>query len=171
MADFAGKFVSSRQDWPTPDGMWRSLDDEFHFTIDLAADHSNAKTPKFFSSEENALTQDWLGVGWLNPPYGGTASNKLQAWVQKAAEESARHGSTVVMLIPARTNTVWWHRFCMTAAEVRFICGRPKFGDAEHGLPQPLALIVFAPHHGGTRFSSLFVHTGAHGLGEVEPNA
>jgi len=61
------------------------------------------------------------------------------------------------MLIPARTNTVWWHDYCMKAKEIRFIKGRPKFGDAKHGLPQPLAIVIFAKHYGETKFSSFSI--------------
>ena len=69
---------------------------------------------------------------------------KLSDWVRKAYLETRKAGCTVVMLIPARTNTRWWHGYCMKAAEIRFLNGRPKFGDAQHGLPQPLAVIVFS---------------------------
>ena len=142
MAGFATKFESRKQEWTTPQDMWDQLNSEFHFSIDLAADGENTKCTSYYSKESDALRQEWNGVGWLNPPYGDGIS-KLSKWVQKAFDETRKPGCTVVMLIPARTNTRWWHQYCMQAAEIRFINGRPKFGNAAHGLPQPLALIVF----------------------------
>ena len=84
----------------------------------------------------------WQGVGWLNPPYGAK-TGKLSDWVKRAYQETRKEGCCVVMLIPARTNTKWFHEYCMKASELRFFKGRPKFGDAKHGLPQPLVLVVF----------------------------
>jgi site-specific DNA-methyltransferase (adenine-specific) len=84
-------------------------------------------------------------------------------FVKKAYNDSQTNENlTVVMLIPARTNTKWFHNYCMKAAEVRFICGRPKFGDSKHGLPQPLILVVFKKSD-TTKFSSF------HYVGDVKP--
>ena len=94
---------------------------------------------------------------WLNPPYGQNSAHKLSNWVQKAFHDSEKYGATIVMLIPARTNTKWWHRFCMRAGEIRFIEGRPKFGGAKHGLPQPLAVVVFHNVGGFATMGSLKV--------------
>lgn len=139
---FKTKFQSHKQEWETPGDLFDRLDQEFHFDIDLAADSTNAKCRRYFSVKDDALAQIWQGTGWCNPPYGGR-EHRLSNWVRKAFLETRKPGCTVVMLIPARTNTRWWHDYCMKAAEIRFINGRPKFGDAPHGLPQPLALIVF----------------------------
>lgn len=147
MAGFDGKFESAKQEWETPQKLFDLLNGEFNFTLDLAADKYNAKCNRFFDENDDALTQDWTGVCWLNPPYGGKSANALKNWVKKAERESAKHGSTIVVLCPARTNTKWWHESCMKAKEIKFICGRPKFGGAKHGLPQPLAVIVFSPHN------------------------
>lgn len=148
MASFAGKFDSNKQDWTTPPTLFARLDAEFHFTIDLAASADNAKCATFYCATDNALTKDWRGVGWCNPPYGAKKDEKLSDWVRHGWEQSRKHGSTVVMFIPARTNTRWFHRYCMQAKELRFIEGRPRFGDAPHGLPQPLVLVVFGPRTG-----------------------
>lgn len=143
MATFTGKFDSNRQDWDTPDSIYLPLDAEFHFQTDLAASPDNARCVRYFTKEQDGLKQPWDGVCWLNPPFGDKSS-KMVDWIKRAYEESQRNPNlTVVMLIPARTNTRWFHQFCMQAAEVRFICGRPKFADATHGLPQPLVIIVF----------------------------
>ena len=141
MANFKGKFDSVRQDWETPAELFEAVDKEFHFTLDVAASEENTKTPRFIAEREDAMTRSWgREVCWLNPPYG--KGYKLSAWVSKAYEESLA-GATTVMLIPARTNTNWFHDLCLKHGEVRFIRGRPKFGGAAHGLPQPLCFVVF----------------------------
>ena len=114
---------------------------EFGFTLDAAASEANRKVEAFISAERDAMTVPWgRNVCWLNPPYG--EGHRLSAWVRKAWEESEM-GATVVMLIPARTNTNWFHDYCLARGEVRFVRGRPKFGGAAHGLPQPLCFVVF----------------------------
>ena len=143
MSKFHDKFESSRQDWETPQDLFNPLNDEFHFTLDAAASNDSAKVKKFFSEEQDGLSQDWgKNVVWLNPPYG-LRKTPISAWVEKAYKASLT-GATTVMLIPARTNTNWFHEFCLKG-EVRFIRGRPKFGGAQHGLPHPLCLVVFRP--------------------------
>lgn len=158
---FATKFDSAKQEWNTPPCLFNQLRREFDFTIDLAADATNAKCNAYFTAEEDALSRaEWHGVCWLNPPYGSQTS-RLSKWVQKAfLEAQTKSDCTVVMLLPARTNTEWWHEFCMRAAEIRFIRGRPKFGDSCHGLPQPLAIVVFRPHLGKTQMSSFVLEKG-----------
>lgn len=144
MAGFAKKFESAKQDWTTPDSLFLPLNAEFKFTLDAAADETNARADQFFSAAEDGLRQNWgKDTVWLNPPYGERAG-KLSDWVRKAWEASVA-GATVVMLIPARTNTNWFHDVCLKHGEVRFVRGRPKFGGADHGLPQPLCVVIFRP--------------------------
>lgn len=155
MANFFGKFESKKQEWATPQDLFDQLNEEFKFTLDLAASPEDAKCPNYYTKEIDGLAQDWNGMCWLNPPYG-SKEYKLENWIKKAYHSTQSNNECiVVMLIPARTNTRWWHNYCMNAAEVKFICGRPKFGNAKHGLPQPLAIIVFKQHDGNTKFSSL----------------
>ncbi len=137
------RFRTENQSWETPQELFDLLNNEFNFDIDLAASKENTKCKKFISKEENALTKSWEGICWLNPPYGGSSKNSLKNWVKKSYEEALKSGCMVIMLIPARTNTEWWHKYCMKANEVRLIKGRPKFKGCTHGLPQPLAIIVF----------------------------
>jgi phage N-6-adenine-methyltransferase len=144
MADFSERFKSTRQNWTTPDTVFHPLAREFAFTLDAAASAENTRAPLFFDEATDGLSQSWgANVVWLNPPYGCKKS-KTSDWVKKAHRESLG-GATVVMLIPARTNTRWFHNYCLKYGEVRFICGRPKFGDADHGLPLPLCIVVFRP--------------------------
>lgn len=155
MADFKKRFESRKQEWATPDVLFATLSVEFKFDVDLAADRYNTKCQVFFDEQADALVQEWNGVCWLNPPFGDK-KHKLIGWIRKSWRETQKDGCTVVMLIPARTNTKWWHDYCMRAHEVRFICGRPRFGNSDHGLPLPLAIVVFKKHQGNTKFSSLF---------------
>lgn len=144
VADFSDRFKSARQNWATPDDVFLPLAREFNFTLDAAASSDNARAVVFFDEAKDGLRQPWGdNVVWLNPPYGCKKS-KTSDWVKKAYRESLS-GATVVMLIPARTNTRWFHDYCLKHGEVRFICGRPKFGDADHGLPLPLCIVVFRP--------------------------
>jgi|SRR3990167_728157 len=146
MADFdKNRFASKKQDWVTPDDVFIPLHKEFKFTLDVAASYQNAKVERFYNGDEiDAMDWPW-GIGeicWLNPPYG--KGYPLSKWVQRAYNQS-QAGATVVMLIPARTNTNWFHEYCLRHGEVRFIRGRPKFGGAKHGLPQPLCVVIFRP--------------------------
>jgi len=144
MADFNGKFDSARQDWETPPDIFEPLHAEFHFTLDAAASANNAKAAKFFDEHDDGLLQDWgREIVWLNPPYGEGAA-KLSDWVEKSYRASLA-GATVVLLIPARTNTNWFHDLCLDKGEVRFIRGRPRFIGCDHGLPWPLCVVIFRP--------------------------
>ncbi len=131
---------SKRMDWPTPWPLFRELDAEFHFEIDVCASASNSKCDRYFTIEDNALDRDWAPlICWMNPPYG----RAIGRWMEKALSES-RNGATVVCLIPSRTDTRWWHEYA-TAGEIRFIRGRIKFEGAEHVAPFPSAIVVFSP--------------------------
>ena len=145
MGDFTkNKFASKKQEWATPQDMFDNLNKVYSFDFDLAADEHNHKCARYFTAADDALKKEWHGNCWLNPPYGNTGETRLAKWVEKAHNEANTGNCQVTMLIPARTNTRWWHEHCMKAAEVLFVCGRPRFGDAIYGLPQPLAIITFA---------------------------
>jgi phage N-6-adenine-methyltransferase len=146
----ASKFDSNNNDWETTQSLFDILNKEFHFTIDLAASSKNTKVKTYFTKEDDALKQKWVGVCWLNPPFGEKGGNQLKHFVEKAHHEFLKNSNTVVMLVPARTNTNWWRKYCSNAKEIRFITGRPNFVGCTHGLMQPLAVIVFAPHVGET---------------------
>ena len=132
-------FSSERQDWETPVELFNELDAEFGFEIDVCATAENAKCRSFFSPEQNGLMQSWRGTCWMNPPYGSA----LPVWMAKAYTASLE-GATVVCLVPARTDTKWWHDFAMRG-EIRLIQGRVRFGQAANAAPFPSAIIVFRP--------------------------
>ncbi len=130
-------FSSKTDDWETPQDLFDKLDQEFEFNLDVCATQDNRKCRNFYTKELDGLKQDWHGVCWMNPPYG----REIGKWVQKAYEESLK-GSTVVCLLPSRTDTRWWHDYCMKG-EVRFIKGRLKFGNSKNSAPFPSAIVIF----------------------------
>jgi len=132
-------FSSRRNNWETPQGLLDKLHEEFHFELDVCATPKNARCKKYYSPEEDGLKQEWKGVCWMNPLYG----REIGKWMKKAYE-SALAGATVVCLVPARTDTVWWFDYC-TKGEIRFIKGRLKFSDLKNAAPFPSAIIVFSP--------------------------
>jgi phage N-6-adenine-methyltransferase len=131
----SNRFKSSNQCWETPDGLFAALDAEFHFTRDGCASAENTKCKEVYSAKNSCLDKIWDGTNWMNPPF-----ENMKHFIKKAFDE--RNRAVTVCIIPARTNTRWWHDYCMKG-EVRFICGRPKFKGCIHGLPQPLALCIF----------------------------
>lgn len=134
-------FSSSTDDWATPQNFFDQLDAEFHFTLDPCATDENAKCPKYYTHRENGLLQNWGGDRvFCNPPYG----REIYAWVKKCYEESRKPATTVVALIPARTDTRYFHEFIYgKAAEIRFVRGRLKFGTASNPAPFPSMVVVF----------------------------
>lgn len=141
-------FSSRTDDWATPQPVFDALDVEFGFELDACADAANAKCARFFTAADDGLAQDWHGTVWLNPPYGRRRAGGIAAWMEKAREASAT-GATVVCLVPARTDTRWWHESAMRAAEVRLIRGRLHFGAGHAPAPFPSAIVVFRPGHSG----------------------
>lgn len=137
----SGMMSSVRHDWATPRSLFDMLDKEFHFTLDVCADPSNAKCEEFFCS--TALTRAWVpidgGAVWCNPPYGRGIGN----WIEKAYRESS-HGNPIVCLLPARTDTQWFHDYCLKG-EIRFLRGRLSFDDQKTRgrAPFPSMLVIF----------------------------
>ena len=132
-------FSSENEVWATPQDFYDKLHAEFNFTLDPCTNGENAKCPTYFTAEDDGLAQDWAPhTVFMNPPYG----RKINDWLEKAYQESLK-GATVVALIPARTETRYWHDYCMQADEIRLVKGRLKFGGAKHNAPSPSAVIVF----------------------------
>jgi len=131
-------FSSQTDLWETPQDLFDKLDAEFGFTLDVCALPENAKCRRYFTPEEDGLRQKWTGTCWMNPPYG----RQIGLWVRKAFE-AAQEGATVVCLLPARTDTRWWHEYVMRAAEIRFLRGRLRFGGARNPAPFPSVVVVF----------------------------
>ena len=131
-------FMSRTDQWATPPWLFEELDREFGFTLDVCADAGNHKCERFYTAEQDGLAQIWEGVCWCNPPYG----RQIGKWVAKAAQA----GCTVVMLLPARTDTAWFHDYVYGKAEIRFIRGRLRFSGAKVNAPFPSMIVVFRGH-------------------------
>src|SRR5690606_17219779 len=134
-------FSSKTDLWETPQDFFRELDREFHFTLDPCATPENAKCKKYYTIEDDGLKQDWQGeIVFCNPPYG----KEIKRRVKKCYEESRKPNTTVVMLIPARTDTSYFHDYIYhKAKEIRFLRGRLKFGGSKNAAPFPSMVVVF----------------------------
>lgn len=129
-------------DWETPQDFFDEIDNEFHFTLDACADETNHKCDKYFSESDDGLKQNWGGqTVWCNPPYG----KEISKWVQKCSEEAKHKNTTVVMLIPARTDTKYFHEYIYNKpnVEIRFVKGRIHFVGGNGGAPFPSMVVVF----------------------------
>lgn len=129
-------FMSKTDNWATPQDLFDSLNEEFNFTLDPCASDDNHKCDKYFTVADDGLLQDWSNdTVFMNPPYGRVIGN----WIKKAYESN----TTVVCLVPARTDTRWWHDYIIDNVEVRFIKGRLKFGNSVNPAPFPSAIVIF----------------------------
>jgi site-specific DNA-methyltransferase (adenine-specific) len=148
-------FSKASDEWSTPQWLFDQINREFHIECDAAATGKNTKCKWYLGEDytgqkedsiiidwihtlyQDGLTQNYCKTFWLNPPY-----SRIAAFMKKAYEESLK-GATVVCLIPARTDTKYWHDYCMKAAEIRFIKGRLKFGDQKGSAPFPSVVVIF----------------------------
>lgn len=137
----AGLFTSATDEWPTPRAFFDQMAAEFGpLDLDVCATPENAKCARFFTRVDDGLAQQWAPARcWMNPPYGRT----IGAWMAKAWQESQR-GALVVCLVPARTDTAWWHDYA-AKGQVRFLRGRLRFEGGKHSAPFPSAVVVFHP--------------------------
>ena len=132
-------FLSNTDEWETPQDLFNILNKHFVFEFDVCATKENAKCDRFYSKEDDGLSKSWIGTCWMNPPYG----RKIGEWVAHAFKRS-QCGATVVCLLPARTETRWWHEYCKKG-EIPFLKGRLKFSNAKNNAPFPSAIVVFRP--------------------------
>jgi phage N-6-adenine-methyltransferase len=128
-------YSSGADDWATPADLFIRLDAEFGFTLDVCASETNAKCERYFTRDDDGLSKRWTGTCWMNPPYG----EAIGAWMEKA-HTSANKRTTVVCLVPARTDTAWWWDHARYG-EVRFLRGRLRFGEGATA-PFPSAVII-----------------------------
>src|SRR3990172_1032571 len=130
--------MSTKDEWATPADLFEALNREFAFTLDPCATPMNAKCARFFTRDDDGLSKCWAGeVVFMNPPYG----RAIVRWMEKAYAES--NAATVVCLIPARTDTAWWHEFVMRSDEIRYLRGRVCFGGKGKPAPFPSAIAIF----------------------------
>ena len=130
----SGLMSSLTDEWETPQDLFNKYDEIYHFTLDAAASDQNHKCPNYYTKADDGLSKMWGGCVWCNPPYG----KQIGKWVRKAYESNC----TVVMLLPARTDTRWFHDYCLKG-KVEFIRGRIRFGGAKYNAPFPSMIVVF----------------------------
>lgn len=133
-------YSSKEIEWETPQMFFNKLNEEFHFTLDPCATTQNAKCAKYFTKEIDGLSQSWRDERvYCNPPYG----REISKWIEKAFYETNNGRGIVVMLLPARTDTKYFHDYIYGKAELRFIRGRLKFGNAKNSAPFPSMVVIF----------------------------
>ena len=134
-------FSSKRLDHGTPDDMFKQLNREFHFTLDVCANRSNAMVKKFLTKYDDGLRTPWTNqTCWMNPPYG----REIPKWIEKAFHEAEKNNATVVCLVPARTDTKWFWDYCIRG-EIRLIKGRLRFKGTSSSAPFPSMVVIFRP--------------------------
>ena len=135
-------FSSATPEWSTPQEFFDRYNALHNFTLDPCSTHANAKCARHYTAAENGLAHSWQGERvWMNPPYGRVIGD----WMKKAYEESLG-SALVVCLVPARTDTAWWHDYA-AKGEITFVRGRLKFGGQKNSAPFPSAVITFRPHN------------------------
>ncbi|WP_396189595.1 DNA N-6-adenine-methyltransferase [Flavobacterium sp.] len=130
-------FSSKTDLWYTPQDFYEKYNLIYNFQTDVCATHENAKCEHYFTKEQDGLKQHWKGNCWMNPPYG----RDIKRWIKKAYESSL-DGAIIVCLVPSRTDTAWWHDYCMKG-KIEFIRGRLKFGGSNNSAPFPSAVVIF----------------------------
>lgn len=130
-------FSSNNDEWSTPQELFDELDREFHFTLDPCGTDENHKCSLYFSKD--GLSQNWGGHRvFCNPPY-----SQIGRWVEKAYRETRTDNTLVVLLIPSRTDTKYFHDYIYQRCEIRFIKGRLKFNKSKDNAPFPSMLCIF----------------------------
>ena len=133
-------FSSASNEWTTPKWLFEQLDAEFHFTLDPCSTDENHLCDKYFTIKENGLLMPWKdNVVFVNPPYGSA----LKDWVKKCFDENYLNNTTVVLLMPARVDTKFFHSYIYNRAEIRFLKGRLKFSNSKNSAPFPSMIVVF----------------------------
>jgi len=139
-SELKGLFSSATNEWSTPQDFFNKINSIYDFTLDPCCTKETAKCKTFFTKEDDGLRQSWEGHNvFMNPPYG----NEIKHWVKKAYLESKKTDTLVACLIPARTDTKYWHDYCMKASEIMLVKGRLKFGNGKGSAPFPSAVVVF----------------------------
>jgi len=143
-------FKSKQIEYSTPINLFKPLAEEFNLEIDVCASPNNAKLDTYWTIEDDALKQNWIGNCWMNPPFG----RHIGKWVKKAWEDSKKFGGTKVCLVPVRSNTVWWNEV-IHDAEIRFIIGEVNFNNEKRGLWLPMCILIFGERAKKGHFSTI----------------
>ena len=134
-------FSSKTPEWETPQYLFDKLNEEFSFDLDVCATKENAKCEKYYTKEDNAWIKEWGERNWMNPPYG----RDIGVWVRKAFMNAKKNKKLTVALLPARTDTKWFHDYIYQKpnVEIRFLKGRLKFGNSKNSAPFPSMIVIF----------------------------
>lgn len=139
MSDLSVMYSSKSDEWSTPQKFFDEINEEFNFNLDVCATDENHKCDQYYTLENSGLEKNWGGYRvFCNPPY-----SKISEWVAKAFYETRNDNTLVVLLIPARTDTRYFHDYIYNRAEIRFVKGRLKFGDGKNSAPFPSMLVIF----------------------------
>ena len=142
-------FSTGKDDWGTPQDLFDALNEEFNFTLDPCADNNNHKCAKYYTIEQDGLAQSWAGeTVFCNPPYSRKTKTPVKLHgCKNVTKRQPRGGIVVVMLIPARTDTIMFHDYILGKAEIRFIKGRVNFEidgqKSKDPAPFPSMIVVF----------------------------
>jgi site-specific DNA-methyltransferase (adenine-specific) len=133
-----GLMSSNTDEWATPQLFYEELNKKYNFNLDPCSTDNNHKCKKYFTKKDNGLLQSWSGYRvYCNPPYG----REIGKWVEKAYNEN-KNGTFIVMLLPARTDTKWFHNFIYKQHKIEFIKGRLKFNDGKNSAPFPSMIVI-----------------------------
>lgn len=137
-----GLYTSFNAEWETPKNLFDDMVNEYGYCdLDVSASSSNSKCRNYFTIDDDCLRQKWYGKCFMNPPYG----RKIGSFIKKAYEETFinKNCHSVLMLLPDRTDTKWFHDYCVLVGEIKFIKGRIKFVGAKHNAPFPSMIVFF----------------------------
>ena len=143
MSNIEAMLSSKDMSWGTPQDFFDKLNKEFRFTLDPCATEETAKCEKFYTKDDDGLSKDWSDeVVFCNPPYG----REIKKWVEKCYNENKINKTKIVLLVPARTDTIYFHEYIYHKAEIRFVKGRIKFVGKQQGsgsAPFPSILVIY----------------------------
>ena len=132
-------FTSNSDEWTTPQELYKELNKRFKFTLDPCSTNENHLCDKYFTKEDDGLSKSWKGeTVYVNPPY-----SNIKKWVEKCYMEHKTNGTSVVMLIPSRTDTIYFHNYIYHKADIEFIKGRLHFSNSKNSAPFPSMIVIY----------------------------
>ena len=134
-------FSHQRDDWETPQDLFDRLNARYNFQLDVCATLENHKCKQYITKQMDGLAREWSLMNWMNPPYG----RQIAAWVQKANKCWQFFGQRTVALLPARTDTRWFHEDVLhvNGVDIEFLRGRLTFVGAKWPAPFPSMIVYY----------------------------
>tara|TARA_Y100000004_G_C8788112_1_gene357996 strand:- start:60 stop:605 length:546 start_codon:yes stop_codon:yes gene_type:complete len=133
-----GLFTSKKDDWQTPQWLFDKLNKHFEFVADVCATDQNTKCDIYFDKNKSCLEHDWFECNFMNPPYG----RGIGKFIEKAYWQWWDNDCTTVSVLPARTDTKWFHSFIYNKADITFMKGRLKFEGGHILAPAPFPTMI-----------------------------